>query len=124
MNTVLIVDDSSYMRALVRIALTESGYNVIGEAADGKTALKMARTLTPDIITLDNILPDMFGVEILQSLQREEHPSKIVMVSAVGQDRIKEKVKKMGAAAYLVKPFEPEQLIETVESVSASLMSA
>lgn len=124
MKTVLIVDDSAYMRALIKIALTDAGYNVVGEAENGEKALSMARSLQPDLMTLDNILPDMFGIEILQKLTSENTSTKIIMISAVGQDRIINKVKKMGALGYIVKPFEPELLVSTVNEVNASALSA
>ncbi|MCV9386386.1 response regulator [Reichenbachiella ulvae] len=117
MKTVLIVDDSAYMRALIKMALTEQGFDVVGEAEEGAKALELARSLKPDLITLDNILPDMFGIEILQKLVSEKNEAKVIMISAVGQDRIINKVKKMGACGYIVKPFEPEVLIETVSQV-------
>lgn len=120
MKTVLIVDDSAYMRALIKIALTDAGYAVVGEAENGEKALSMARSLQPDLMTLDNILPDMFGIEILQKLTSENTATKIIMISAVGQDRIINKVKKMGALGYIVKPFEPELLVKTVNEVNAS----
>ncbi|UXP32081.1 response regulator [Reichenbachiella agarivorans] len=118
MKTVLIVDDSAYMRALIKIALTDAGYDVIGEAEEGAKALELARSLKPDLITLDNILPDMFGIEILQQLVTEKNSARVIMISAVGQDRIIEKVKKMGAGGYIVKPFEPELLLSVVREVS------
>ena len=124
MKTVLIVDDSAYMRALIKIALTDAGYEVVGEAENGEKALSLARSLQPDLMTLDNILPDMFGIEILQKLISENTPTKIIMISAVGQDRIVNKVKKMGALGYIVKPFEPELLVKTVNEVNATALSA
>lgn len=117
MKTVLIVDDSAYMRALIKIALTDAGYEVIGEAENGEKALSMARSLNPDLMTLDNILPDMFGIEILQKLTAENTTIKMIMISAVGQDRIINKVKKMGALGYIVKPFEPEVLVKAVDEI-------
>ncbi|SHK50576.1 two-component system, chemotaxis family, response regulator CheY [Reichenbachiella agariperforans] len=120
MKTVLVVDDSAYMRALIKIALNDAGYNVVGEAEDGAKALELARSLQPDLITLDNILPDMFGIEILQQLTNEGNAARIIMISAVGQDRIINKVKKMGAYGYIVKPFEPELLLSVVDEVCKS----
>lgn len=125
MKTVLIVDDSAYMRALIKMALTDQGFQVVGEAEEGAKALELARSLQPDLITLDNILPDMFGIEILQKLVSEKNTAKVIMISAVGQDRIVNKVMKMGACGYIVKPFEPEVLIDTVNQIrEKGVMSA
>ena len=76
---VLIVDDSLYMRTLIKDALSSSGYEIVGMAANGEAAIDMAFELQPDIITLDNILPDMLGIYILKTLKEEGLASKLVM---------------------------------------------
>ncbi|MEP4532337.1 MAG: response regulator [Cyclobacteriaceae bacterium] len=116
-NTVLIVDDSIYMRSLIRSALEEAGYEVIGEAKDGESAIDLAMETQPDLITLDNILPDMMGFEILKVLRDQGLESKIVMISAVGQQTVINKGKELGASDYIVKPFTSEALVEVVNKV-------
>ena len=117
MSKVLIVDDSVYMRTLIKTALTEKGHEIVGEAADGESAINMALELSPDLITLDNILPDMMGLEILKVLKEEGVTSKVIMVSAVGQQTVVNKGKELGAEEYIVKPFTSEALIEVVNKV-------
>lgn len=112
---ILIVDDSAYMRSIIKSALIEEGYEVVGEAEDGETAIDMAMLLHPDLITLDNVLPDMMGLEILNKLHEEQLNTKVVMVSVVGQQTIVNKGIEMGAAAYLMKPFTSESLVKTVK---------
>lgn len=114
---VLIVDDSLYMRTIIKDALITAGYEVIGQAASGETAIDMAIDLQPDLITLDNILPDMLGLDILNVLKQEDIDSKVIMISAVGQESVVEEGLKRGASKYLVKPFTSEQLIATVKEV-------
>ncbi len=111
MKTVVVVDDSVLTRESVKLALKKGGYDVIGEAGDGETALEVCMRLKPDIITLDNILPDMFGIQILQSLKEQNVQSKFIMISGVSSQRMIDKVKSMGASGYLVKPIEVKQLI-------------
>ena len=77
----------------------------------------MALELQPDLITLDNILPDMMGFEILKVLKDEGLDSKVVMVSAVGQQTVVNKGKELGAEDYIVKPFTSEDLIKVVNNV-------
>ena len=84
-HNILIVDDSGYSRATIRAMLTESGYNVIGEAKNGAEALDLIVELKPDLITLDNILPDMSGIEILRVMREQNIKCKVIMISAVGQ---------------------------------------
>lgn len=111
-KTVLIVDDSMYMRATIKDALTGAGYNVIGEAPTGESAIDQAINLKPDLITLDNILPDMIGTDVLRVLKEEEKiSSKVIMISAVGQESVIQEGLSLGANAYIIKPFSPEQLV-------------
>jgi two-component system chemotaxis response regulator CheY len=113
---VLIVDDSLYMRTMINSALTAAGYEVVGQAANGESAIDMALDLLPDLITLDNILPDMIGTDILRVLKEDENiPSKVIMISAVGQDSVIQEGMSLGAAAYIVKPFTTEILLETID---------
>ncbi|WMX13454.1 MULTISPECIES: response regulator [unclassified Aureispira] len=113
---VLIVDDSLYMRTMINSALTAAGYEVVGQAANGESAIDMALDLLPDLITLDNILPDMIGTDILRVLKEDENiPSKVIMISAVGQDSVIQEGMSLGAAAYIVKPFTTESLLEVID---------
>jgi two-component system, chemotaxis family, chemotaxis protein CheY len=113
-KSVLIIDDSLYMRTLINNALTEEGYSVVGMAGDGETAIEMALELQPDVITLDNVLPDMIGLDILKVLKDEDIKSTIVMISAVGQQSVVDEGMALGAADYIVKPFTPDGLVEKV----------
>jgi two-component system chemotaxis response regulator CheY len=114
---VLVVDDSLYMRTLIKDALTSAGYEVVGMAANGESAIDLAFELQPDIITLDNILPDMLGLDILKTLKKEDVKAKVVMVSAVGQQSVVEEGLNLGASEYIIKPFTTEQLLDKVASV-------
>jgi two-component system chemotaxis response regulator CheY len=114
---VLIVDDSLYMRTVIKEALLEAGYEVVGEAENGEKAIDMAFELLPDVITLDNILPDMIGTDIIKVYKEEGLESKVIFVSAVGQESVINEGLNLGASKYLVKPFTPDQLVEAVGQV-------
>jgi two-component system chemotaxis response regulator CheY len=116
-KTVLIVDDSIYMRSLIKSTLTEQGFDVVGEAQNGETAIDLALSLKPDLITLDNILPDMMGFEILKVLKGQGLKSKVVMVSAVGQQTVVNKGMELGAEDYIVKPFTADDLIAVINRI-------
>jgi len=105
------------MRTVIKDALSEAGYEIVGQAGNGESAIDMALELEPDVITLDNILPDMLGLDVLNVLKDEELTAKVVMISAVGQESVVEEGIKRGASKYLVKPFTPEQLVATVNWV-------
>lgn len=118
MKTVLIVDDSLYMRTMISDALTKAGYNIVAQAANGEAAIDMALEHKPDLITLDNILPDMIGTDILRVLKQDEKiDSKVVMISAVGQESVIQEGMSLGASNYIVKPFTAEGLVETINNV-------
>ncbi len=113
---ILIVDDSFYMRTMLKNMLTDAGYEVVGEAANGQQALEMAASTTPDLITLDVILPDNTGLDVLRGLRQQVPEAKVVMCSAVGQEAIVNEAIENGALAYIVKPFSEERVLEIVGS--------
>ena len=115
---ILIVDDSNYIRSHIRDALTGAGYHIIGEAANGENAIDMALELEPDLITLDNILPDMTGMDILRFLKEQNLSSRILMISAVGQQSVIEEGMELGAEDYLVKPFTEQELVQAVSKIA------
>ncbi|MFT5617617.1 MAG: two-component system chemotaxis response regulator CheY [Arenicella sp.] len=114
---VLIVDDSLYMQSIIKDALESAGYEILGVAGDGESAIDMAIELSPELITLDNILPDMLGLDVIKALKEEKVESKILMVSAVGQQSVINTGIALGADGYLVKPFTTEQLLEKIKEV-------
>ena len=110
-KNVLVVDDSLYMRTVIKDALEQNGYRVVGQASNGEEAIDLAFELLPDIITLDNILPDMIGTDILKVYTEEGLLSKVIMISAVGQESVIQEGLSLGAKAYIVKPFTSDQLM-------------
>ncbi|AKD04869.1 response regulator [Pontibacter korlensis] len=117
MKRILIVDDSFYMRTMLKNMLTDAGYEIVGEAPNGQTALELARETKPDLITLDVILPDNTGLEILKGIRAEQPDQKIIIVSAVGQEVIVNEAMENGAKSYIVKPFSEEKVLEVVSQV-------
>lgn len=113
-NRILIVDDSFYMRTMLKNMLTDAGYDVVGEAANGQQARELATETKPDLITLDVILPDNTGLEVLKDIRQELPEVKIVMCSAVGQEVIVNEALESGASAYIVKPFSEDKVLEIV----------
>lgn len=116
-KNVLIVDDSLYMRTVIKDALEQAGYRIVGQAANGEEAIDLAFDLRPDIITLDNILPDMIGTDILKVYSEEGLASNVIMISAVGQESVIQEGLSLGAKAYIVKPFTSDQLLNAVKAL-------
>ena len=114
---ILIVDDSSYIRSTLRTTLESNGYDVVGTAKDGESAIDMAIDLIPDVITLDNILPDMTGIDVLKALKERNLSSKVIMISAVGQQSAITEGLANGAQDYIVKPFNNEELVDIISTL-------
>jgi twitching motility two-component system response regulator PilG len=113
---ILVVEDSSTIRKVISVTLSQSGYEII-EAGDGLEALSKLNESSPDLILLDIILPKMDGYKILSIIKENPDLCHIPVIMLTSKDGILNKVKgKMaGSAAYLTKPFDPSQLVETIE---------
>lgn len=117
MKRVLIVEDQADIRKLIRMTLEFEDYE-IHEAADGSFGLSMARDKRPDIVLLDVMMPgELDGLQVCQHLKSDPalRHVKVVLLTARGQSRDREAGQRAGADQYLVKPFSPLQLIETIE---------
>lgn len=116
-KTVMIVDDSLFMRNILRGIVTGKGYLVVAEAASGIEAMKNLYTYTPDLILLDIILPDSNGLDLLQSIIKARPAASVVVCSGVGQESVIRKALDSGAKAFIPKPFTPEKVIEIIDGL-------
>ncbi|HIJ87631.1 MAG TPA: response regulator [Desulfuromonadales bacterium] len=115
--TVMIVDDSIFMRKILHGILVEQGYLVIAEAASGIEAMKNLHTNHPDVILLDIILPDSNGLDLLVEMVAVYPKSKVVVCSSIGQPLIIQKTLDLGASAFIQKPFTPESIAEVLQKL-------
>jgi DNA-binding NarL/FixJ family response regulator len=100
---VMIVDDNARFRARARLQLEADGYRVIGEAADGGSALLAARRLRPDVVLLDVQLPDMSGLAVAEQLVREPQPPAVVLTSTHDATDFGERLARCGACGFVPK---------------------
>ncbi|MCD7824425.1 MAG: sporulation transcription factor Spo0A [Clostridiaceae bacterium] len=117
---VLIVDDNKRIVNLLKEALSrEEEIQVAGTAADGEEALKLIHTLKPDVVLLDLIMPKIDGLGVMERLQNsdEEDKPQVIVVSAVSQENITERAFLLGAAYYILKPFDTRVLVSRVKAV-------
>ncbi|EEB74145.1 response regulator [Thermococcus sp. AM4] len=117
MARVLIVDDALFARILLRKIFTEAGHEVVGEASTGKEAVELYSKLRPDIVTLDIIMPDMDGITALREIKKIDPNAKVIMITSVDSDKKLIECIEAGASGYIVKPFEPSQVLKEVERV-------
>jgi CheY-like chemotaxis protein len=117
---VLVVDDEVVIRQLIVINLELEGFEV-HQAADGIDALDLARAVDPDVITLDVMMPRLDGWATAQRLRADPATkrARIVFISARTRPADVEKGLAIGAEAYLTKPFDPEEVVETVRRLAA-----
>jgi two-component system chemotaxis response regulator CheY len=118
-RTVLICDDAMFMRSVIASVLSKAGYDVVGEAATGVEAVTRYRTLRPDVMTLDLLMPEMGGIDALCAIMAGDPEARIVICSAMGQEHLMQQARDAGARAFLVKPFRHEALVAAVENAIA-----
>ncbi len=117
MATVLIVDDSRTSRRILRNILTENGYEIAGEAENGQIGYEKYIELKPDLVTLDITMPVLDGLGALEKIMDLDKEANVIMVTAAGQKSKMVEAIKLGAAEFIQKPFEPEQILSVVKTV-------
>lgn len=120
MATILVIDDSSVMREMVKTILVTEGHNVV-TADDGDVALEMARKSSFDMILSDINMPRMSGISFVSKVRRIEayENTPIVMLTTESSEYKKDKAKKMGANGWLLKPIDPIRLVKAVNTMLA-----
>lgn len=113
-NTVLICDDSLLMRKMVGECLIDAGWTVAGEAANGREAVEMYEELRPDAVTMDIVMPGTDGIYGLTHILQADPEAKVVIVSALSHTKLISEAVRKGAQDFIVKPFLPEQMQETL----------
>jgi two-component system chemotaxis response regulator CheY len=111
---VLIVDDAAFMRMMLRDILAKNGFEVVGEADNGKIAVQMYSELKPDVVTMDITMPEMDGIAAVKEIKAADPSAKVVMVSAMGQQAMVIEAIRSGAADFIVKPFQPDRVLEAL----------
>jgi two-component system chemotaxis response regulator CheY len=118
-QTVLVCDDAIFMRTMVTDILRSAGFEVIGEAETGTQAVERYRSLRPDLVTMDIVMPDMGGIDAVREICKFDPGARILMCSAMGQQSLVVEAIQAGAKDFIVKPFQPNRVIEAVQRVLA-----
>lgn len=116
-NRVLIVDDAAFMRMMIKDILRKGGYQVVGEAEDGVRAIEKYRELKPDLVTMDITMPDMDGITAVKEIRGTDPNAVIIMCSAMGQQAMVIDAIQAGAKDFIVKPFQPDRVLEAIRKV-------
>ena len=111
---VLIVDDAAFMRGMLRKILEAAGHVVVGEAVDGNDAVAKYAELEPDLVTMDITMPNRDGIEATRAIRSEHPKAKILMISAIGEERKVEAAILSGAYDFVIKPIIEERFLKAV----------
>ena len=112
----LVVDDDHMMREMLKLILHSDDYQVLGEAANGKSAIALCANLKPGLVLLDINMPEMDGLQALEEIRKISPATKVIMVSAEAtMDRVSEAIKK-GAVGFVVKPLNATSVLGKIES--------
>ena len=111
---IMIVDDAAFMRMMIKDILSKNGYEVVGEAENGRVAVEKYADLKPDLVTMDITMPEMDGIEALKKIKQSDPGARVVMCSAMGQQAMVVEAIQSGAKDFIVKPFQAERVLEAV----------
>ncbi|BCB03529.1 response regulator [Bacillus sp. KH172YL63] len=117
MATILVVDDAKFMRMTLGGMLSSSGHEVVGEAENGFIAVEKYRELQPDLVTMDITMPEMNGIEAVKKILAEHPEAKVIMCSAMGQQKVVVEAIEAGAKDFIVKPFDEVRVDEAIKRV-------
>lgn len=116
---ILVVDDAAFMRMMIKNILSKNGYEIVGEAENGKDAIEFYKKLKPDLVTMDITMPEMNGIEGVKAILEFDPNAKIIMCSAMGQQAMVMEAIQVGAKDFIVKPFQQERILQAIGRVLA-----
>ena len=113
-KSILICDDAAFMRMMIKDILVKNGYNIAGEAENGVKAVEKYQETKPDLVLMDITMPEMDGIQALKKIKAIDANASVVMCSAMGQQAMVIESIQSGARDFIVKPFQPDRVIEAV----------
>lgn len=115
---VLIADDTAFFRTVMREILEKGGFEVAGEAVNGAEAVDKARSLLPDIVILDVVMPEKNGLDAAREILRLKLPVKIVMCTSLKDDPTIEQAMDLGACGHITKPLEEDKVLSALNGLT------
>ena len=117
MKRILVADDASFMRQMIRDIVEPEGYEVVGEASDGFEVVDKYDELHPTITMMDIVMPKRSGIDAVKTIVKSDPSAVVVMCSALGQEALVTEALEAGAKDFIVKPFKPEAVLSTLAKV-------
>jgi two-component system chemotaxis response regulator CheY len=118
-KTLLVTDDAIIIREMIKDLAVAADWTIVGEAQNGAEALQKYTEHRPDVMTLDMVMPEFDGIYALEQIRKLDPQAKIIVVSALNQKKNLQQALSLGAADFLVKPFNAAVLTDTLEKVHA-----
>jgi two-component system, chemotaxis family, chemotaxis protein CheY len=112
---ILITDDALFMRVTLKNILVSNGYEVVGEAANGQEAVEKYAEHKPDLVFMDITMPVMDGISAVKAIRGQDPEATVVMCTAMGQKTTVIEALQAGAKDFIVKPFQPDRVLESVK---------
>jgi len=114
---ILVVDDAAFMRMMIKDNLSKNGFSNITEAADGQQAFDIYQAQKPDLVIMDITMPNVDGIQALKMIKNFDGNAKVIMCSAMGQESMVVDAIRSGALDFIVKPFKPDRILQTVSKI-------
>jgi two-component system chemotaxis response regulator CheY len=117
MARILVADDASFMRQMIREIVEMEGHEVVAEASDGIEAIDQFKNHHPDVVTMDIVMPRRSGIDAVKAILEFDPTARVVMCSALGQETLVTEALQAGARDFIVKPFKPDSVVNTLKKV-------
>jgi two-component system chemotaxis response regulator CheY len=117
---ILITDDALFMRVTLKNILSQNGFEVVGEAQNGVESVELYKKLKPDLVTMDITMPELDGIGALKQIKDHDPSAVVVMCTAMGQKNMVVEAIQAGAKDFIVKPFQPDRVLEAVNKLLAA----
>ena len=114
---ILIADDLQFIKLVLRDLVEKAGFRVVGEASNGEEAVELFQDKRPDVVLMDITMPKMDGLTALKKILKIDPGANIIMCSALGQQTLIVQALQMGAKDFIVKPFRPERVINSIKKI-------
>ena len=117
---VLVVDDAAFMRMMIKNILLDGGFEIAGEAENGREAIDIYKKIKPDLVTMDITMPELDGIDAVKEIIEIDQEAKIIICSAMGQEAMVIDAIQAGAKDFVVKPFKPDRVLAAINKLFSS----
>ncbi len=114
---VLITDDALFMRVTLKNILEKNGYEIAGEASNGRESVELYQQTKPDLVTMDITMPELDGISAVREIRKLDPQANVIMCTAMGQKQMVMEAVAAGARDFIVKPFQPDKVIEAIQKI-------